>query len=140
MENLFTKGKLEQVEQIYIFLSLLRPKIKKMCVMKGYANFEAIFNVALEVEKVLTWLGETPFELLKEKQEENMIVGETTIDNKYNCWMNDWSIYWEGRLRFKLNLNLFQEFPLISMNAKFVKQNTILLQIVQNMLPLDQSV
>jgi hypothetical protein len=54
MENLFTKGKLEQVEQIYIFLSLLRPKIKKMCVMKGYANFEAIFNVALEVEKVLT--------------------------------------------------------------------------------------
>jgi hypothetical protein len=37
---------------------------------------EALLNVALEVERVLVELGETPFELLKEQHEENMIVGK----------------------------------------------------------------
>jgi hypothetical protein len=35
---------------------------------------DVILNVVLEVEWVLTKLGETPFELLKKQYEENMIV------------------------------------------------------------------
>jgi hypothetical protein len=50
MEKLFIRGKLEDVKQRRIFLSHLRPKIRKLCVMKEYANMEVLLNVALEVE------------------------------------------------------------------------------------------
>jgi len=48
--------------------------------MKDYASMESLLNVALEVERVLVELGEIFFELLKEKHEENMNVGETTME------------------------------------------------------------
>ncbi len=48
--------------------------------MRDYANMESLFNVALEVEWVLVELGEILFELLKEKHEENMNVGKTTME------------------------------------------------------------
>lgn len=51
-----------------------------MCMMRDYANMESLFNVALEVEWVLVELGEILFELLKEKHEENMNVGKTTME------------------------------------------------------------
>ncbi len=53
-----------------------------MCVMRDYASMESLFNVALEVEWVLPKLGETPFELLKKEHEENMNVGETTMEKQ----------------------------------------------------------
>jgi hypothetical protein len=40
-------------------MSQLRPKIKKMCVMKDHASMEDLFNATLEVERVLAKLGET---------------------------------------------------------------------------------
>jgi len=80
MEKLFIKGKLEDVKQRRIFLSHLRPKIRKLCVMKDYANMEVLLNVALKVERVLVEIGETPFEMLKEEQKENMKIGDTTIE------------------------------------------------------------
>jgi len=49
--------------------------------MRDHGNMEDIFNVALEVERVLAKLGETPFELLKEK-EENMVVGENVVEKQ----------------------------------------------------------
>ncbi len=55
-----------------------------MCVMKDHGNMEDIFNATLEVEGVLEKLGETPFELLKE-MEENMVVGENVIEKQVNC-------------------------------------------------------
>lgn len=51
-----------------------------MCVMKDYANMESLLNVALEVEQILVELSEIIFELLKEKHEENLNVGETTME------------------------------------------------------------
>ncbi len=41
---------------------------------------DVLFNVALKVERVLLELSETSFELLKEKQEENMGTIETTVE------------------------------------------------------------
>jgi hypothetical protein len=66
MEKLFTIGKLGDVEQRKRFLSYLWFAIKKLCVMKDYANMDVLFDAALEVERVLVELGKTPFELLKE--------------------------------------------------------------------------
>jgi len=80
MEKLFIKSKLEDAEQRRIFLSHLRPKIRKFCVMKDYANMEALLNVALEVERVLIEIGETPFEMLKEEQKENMTIGDIIVE------------------------------------------------------------
>jgi hypothetical protein len=80
MENLFTRSKFEDAEQRRIFLSHLRPEIKKLCVMRDYANMEALLNVVLEVERVLTKIGETPFEMLKEEQKENMTIGDTIVE------------------------------------------------------------
>jgi cell fate (sporulation/competence/biofilm development) regulator YmcA (YheA/YmcA/DUF963 family) len=79
MEKLFVRGKLEDVEHRRRFLFRLQPEIKKLCVMKDYANMEALLNVALEMEQVLAELGETPFELFKEEQEENMGIVEMAI-------------------------------------------------------------
>jgi hypothetical protein len=50
MEKLFTRSKFEDVKQRRIFLSHIRLEIRKLCVMKDYANMEAQLNVALKVE------------------------------------------------------------------------------------------
>lgn len=56
--------------------------IKKLSIMKDYVDMEALLVAALEIEHILAELGETPFELLKEKQEENMIIVETIVESK----------------------------------------------------------
>jgi hypothetical protein len=81
LEKLFARGKLEDGEQRRRFLSRLRLEIKKMCVMKNHGNMEDLFNFALEVERVLAKLGKTPFELLKE-EEEDMVVGENAVEKQ----------------------------------------------------------
>ncbi len=43
---------------------------------------DVLFDAALEVERVLAKLGETPFELLKEDQEENMGTIETIVEKQ----------------------------------------------------------
>ncbi len=68
MEKLFTRGKLEDGEQKRKFWTQLRPKIKKLCVMKDHASMEALLNATLEVKRVLAKLGETPFELLRKSR------------------------------------------------------------------------
>jgi hypothetical protein len=45
MEKLFTRGKLEDVKQNRRFLFQLCLEIKKLCVMKDYANMEGMFIV-----------------------------------------------------------------------------------------------
>lgn len=80
MEKQFARDKLEELEQKRRFMSWLRLEIRKMCVMKDYANMESLLNVALEVEQILVELSEIIFELLKEKHEENLNVGETTME------------------------------------------------------------
>ncbi len=66
--------------------------------MKDYANMESLFNVALELERVLVELGEILFKLLIDKHEEIMNVGE----------------------KCERSPDLLLEFLVVSMGAKFV--------------------
>ncbi len=67
MYKLFTRGKLEDVEQKRSFLFWLCPKIKRNYVMWDYVNMDVVFVTILEVEWVLVKVGETLFKLLKEE-------------------------------------------------------------------------
>jgi hypothetical protein len=58
------------LEQKRWFLAKLRPEIQKLCVVRVFADIEELVAVVIEVERVLGELGETPFEPLKEEQEE----------------------------------------------------------------------
>jgi hypothetical protein len=65
--DLFKKGKIKDGELRRRFLAHLRPKIKKLCMVKTYANVEEMLSVAKKMERVLGELGETPFEPFKEE-------------------------------------------------------------------------
>jgi len=49
MEKFLTRGKMEDVEQRQRFLSRLHPEIRKLCVMKNYANMDELLVATLEV-------------------------------------------------------------------------------------------
>jgi hypothetical protein len=70
LNKLFQKGQIHDVEQRRRFLARLRPEIRKLCVVRVFADIEELVGAAIEVERVLGELGETPFEPLKEEQEE----------------------------------------------------------------------
>ncbi len=48
--------------------------------MKYYTNMDELLGTVLEVEHVLDKLGETPFELLREEQEENWSTSDIIIE------------------------------------------------------------
>jgi hypothetical protein len=50
----------------------LRPEIRKICVVRTYADIEEMVGAATELERVLGEFGETPFEPLKEEHEEGV--------------------------------------------------------------------
>jgi hypothetical protein len=58
----------------------LRPEIRKLCVVRTFADIEELVGAATELERVLGELGETPFEPLKEEQEEE--VAETIMEKQ----------------------------------------------------------
>jgi len=70
LDKLFRKGQIQDVEQRRRFLARLRPEIRKLCVVRVFADIEELVGAVIEVERVLGELGETPFEPLKEEQEE----------------------------------------------------------------------
>jgi hypothetical protein len=74
LDKLFRKGKVPDVEQRRRFLARLRLEIRKLCVVRVFADIEELVGVVSEVERVLDELGETPFEPFKEEQEEEMTV------------------------------------------------------------------
>ncbi len=47
MEKLFVRNKLEDGEHKKRFLSQLRPKSRKLCVMKDHANIKTLLNATL---------------------------------------------------------------------------------------------
>jgi len=67
---MFRKGQIQDVEQKRRFLAKLRPEIRKLCVVRVFADIEELVATAIEVERVLGELGETPYEPLKEEREE----------------------------------------------------------------------
>jgi predicted aspartyl protease len=84
LDKLFQRGKFPDAEQRRRFLGKLRPEIRKICVVRTYADIEEMVGAATELERVLGELGETPFEPLKEEQEEG--VAETMMEKQVNAF------------------------------------------------------
>ncbi len=72
LNRLFQKGRIPDAEQRRRFLARLRPEIRKLCVVGIFTDIEEMVGAATELERVLSELGETPFEPLKEEQEEGV--------------------------------------------------------------------
>jgi len=70
LDKLFRKDKIQNVEQKRRFLARLRPEIQKLCMVRTFVDIEELVGAAMEVERVLGELGETPYESLPEEQEE----------------------------------------------------------------------
>jgi len=64
LDKLFRKGQIQDVEQRRRFLARLRPEIRKLCVVRTFADIEELVGAATKVERVLGELGETPYEPL----------------------------------------------------------------------------
>jgi len=86
LDRLFQKGKIQDAEQKRRFLARLRPKIRKLCVVRTFADIEELVSAATELERVLGELGKTPFEPLKEEQEEG--VAETMMEKQVTALNN----------------------------------------------------
>jgi len=86
LDKLFRKGQIQDVEQRRRFLARLRLEIRKLCVVRVFADIEELVGAAIEVERVLGELGETPFEPLKEEQEEGT---EETVMEKQVVTLNN---------------------------------------------------
>jgi hypothetical protein len=82
------------VEQRRRFLARLRPKIRKLCIVRVFADIEELVGAAIEVERVLGELGETPFEPLKEEQDEGL--AETSMDNQVAALNNTLINFFKG--------------------------------------------
>jgi len=67
-------------------LARLRPEIQKLCVVRTFTDIEELVSAATELERVLGELGETPFEPLKEEQEEG--VTETMMEKQVTTLNN----------------------------------------------------
>jgi hypothetical protein len=56
----------------------LRPEIRKLCIVRTFIDIEKLVGVAAELEIMLGEFEETPYELLKEEQEEG--ISETMME------------------------------------------------------------
>jgi predicted aspartyl protease len=86
LDKLFRKGQIQDVEQRRRFLARLRPEIRKLCVVRVFANIEELVGAAIEVERVLGELRETPYEALREEQEED--ISESTMEKQVTALNN----------------------------------------------------
>jgi hypothetical protein len=86
LDKLFQRGRIPDAEQRRRFLVRLRPEIRKLCVVRTFADIEELVGAATELERVLGELGETPYEPLKEEQEEG--VAETMMEKQVNALNN----------------------------------------------------
>ncbi len=80
MDRFFQKGRISNAEQKRRFLAKLRPEIRKLCVVRNFADIEELLGASNEVERVLGEFGETPFEPLKEEHEERGV--ETSMEHQ----------------------------------------------------------
>jgi len=67
---LFQKGRIQDAEQKRRFLARLKLEVRKLCAVKTFTNIAELVGAATELERVLGELGETPYEPLREEQEE----------------------------------------------------------------------
>jgi len=62
-----------------MFLAKLKPKIQKLCVVKIYIDIDEIIAATIKIEQVLGELEETPYEPMREEQDE-MAYGQSAVD------------------------------------------------------------
>jgi hypothetical protein len=86
LDKLFQKGRIQDTEQKRRFLARLKPEIQKLCVVRTFTDIEELVGVVTELKKVLGELQETPYEPLKEEQEEGT---EETIMEKQVTALNN---------------------------------------------------
>ncbi len=79
-------GQIPESKQEQRFLAHLWPEIEKLCMVRSYVIIEEMMAAAKDVEKMLGELGKTPFDLLKEEQEEDMIV-DAVMEKQVNVIM-----------------------------------------------------
>ncbi len=94
LDKLFRKGQIQDVEQRRRFLARLRPEIRKLCVVRMFADIEELVGAATKVEKVLGELGETPYESLREEQEEHAL--ENTVEKHVAALNNTLINFFKG--------------------------------------------
>jgi len=97
LDKLFQRGRISDVEQRRQFLGRLRPEIRKLCVVRTFADIEELVGAATELERVLGELGETPYEPLKEEQEEG--VEETMMEKQVNALNNTLINFLKGNVQ-----------------------------------------
>jgi len=78
-------------------LGRLRPEIRKLCVVRTFADIKELVGAATKLEKVLGELGETPYEPLKEEQEEG--VEETMMEKQVNALNNTLINFLKGNVQ-----------------------------------------
>ncbi len=94
LDMLFQRGRIPDTEQRRRFLARLRPEIRKLCVVRTFADIEELVGVATELERVLGELGETPFEPLKEEQEEG--IAKTSMEHQVVALNNTLINFFKG--------------------------------------------
>jgi hypothetical protein len=67
LDKLLQRGRIPDAEQRRRFLGKLRPEIRKLCVVRTFADIEEMVGAATKLERVLGELSETPFEPMKEE-------------------------------------------------------------------------
>ncbi len=82
------------MEQRRRFLARLRPEIRKLCVVRMFADIEGLVGAATEVERVLGELGETPYESLREDQEEH--ASENIVEKQVAALNNTLISFFKG--------------------------------------------
>jgi hypothetical protein len=96
LDRLFQKGRIQDAEQRRRFMARLRLEIRKLCVVRTFTDIEKLVSIATELERVLGELGETPFEPLKEEQEEG--VAETMMERQVTTLNNTLINYLKGNV------------------------------------------
>ncbi len=75
-------------------MARLRLEIRKLCVIRVFADIEELVGAAMEVERVLGELGETPYEALREEQEED--TSESTMEKQITTLNNTLINFFKG--------------------------------------------
>ncbi len=95
LDKFFQQGQIQDAEQHCKFMARLRPKIRKLCVVRTYTDIEEMVVVVVEIEHILGGLGATPYEPMKEEHDETTF-RESTIDCQFNV-LNETLIISLGR-------------------------------------------
>jgi uncharacterized secreted protein with C-terminal beta-propeller domain len=75
-------------------MAKLRPKIRKLCVVKNFTNIKKMVRTTTKLERMLGELEETPYEPLKKEQEEG--VSKTMMEKHVTAVNNTLINFFKG--------------------------------------------